>query len=51
MEKTVRMTFSIPDDLKKRLDEQSQINWPEVFKEGINKKLKALDKLRKRGEL
>ena len=45
------MTFSIPDELKKRLDAMPDINWPEVFKEGIRKKLEALERLRARGEI
>ncbi|MBU0498141.1 MAG: hypothetical protein KKC68_03865 [Candidatus Thermoplasmatota archaeon] len=47
----VRMTFSIPDDLKKKLDSKPEINWPEIFKEGLRKKLCALEKLHARGEL
>lgn len=47
----IRMTFSIPDELKKRLDAKPDVNWPEVFKEGIRKKLEALEKLHARGEL
>ena len=47
----IRMTFSIPDDLKKRLDTHPDINWPEVFRQGIEKKLLALEKLRARGEI
>lgn len=46
-----RTTYSIPDELKERLDERRDINWPEVFKEGIKKKLEILEKLRARGEL
>ncbi len=47
----IRTTFSIPDELKKRMDERPDINWPEVFKEGLRKKLEVLEKLRARGEL
>ena len=46
-----RMTFSIPDELKKSLEARSDINWPEVFKEGMKKKLEVLEKLHARGEL
>ena len=45
------MTFSIPIDLKKKLEERSDINWPEIFKQGIKNKLKTLEKLHARGEL
>ncbi len=44
MEKIVRMTFSIPASLKERLDKRPEINWPEIFKQGI---LKRLDELKK----
>jgi hypothetical protein len=47
----VRMTFSIPDDLKKKLDSKPEINWPEILKEGLRKKLVVLEKLHARGEL
>ena len=47
----VRMTFSISDKLKKRLDERPDINWSEVFKEGLRKKLEVLERLRERGEI
>lgn len=47
----VRMTFSISDDLKRKLDSRPDVNWPEVFKEGLRKKLKVLEKLRARGVL
>jgi len=47
----VRMTFSIPDDLKKKLDSKPEINWPEIFKEGLKKKLVVIEKLHARGEL
>jgi hypothetical protein len=47
----VRMTFSISDDLKKKLDTRPDINWPEIFIQGIKKKLERLEKLHARGEL
>jgi len=47
----VRMTFSISDELKKKLDSRSDINWPEVFKEGIKKKLEVLEQLQGQGDL
>ena len=46
-----RLIVSIPDDLKKRLDAMPHINWPEVMKQGITKKLEALERLRARGEI
>lgn len=47
----VRMTFSIPDELKRKLDSRNDVNWPEIFKEGLRKKLDVLEKLHARGEL
>jgi hypothetical protein len=47
----VRMTFSIPEDLKKKLDSKPDVNWPEVLKEGLKKKLETLEKLHAKGEL
>lgn len=47
----VRITFSIPDELKKKLDSRPDINWSEVLKEGLKKKLEALEKLHAKGEL
>ena len=51
MSKIIRTTFSIPRELKEKLDKQPEINWPEVFKEGLRKKLETLERLRARGEL
>ncbi len=51
MDKIVRTTFSIPDELKERLDTMPDINWPEVFKEGMRKKLEVLERLHARGEI
>ena len=45
------MTFSIPEDLKKKLDSKPDVNWPEVLKEGLKKKLEILEKLHAQGEL
>ena len=50
-EGVVRTTFSIPDNLKKRMDERPDINWPEVFKQGIIRKLERLEELHARGEI
>ena len=51
VEKMERLTLSIPDGLKEKLDAMPHINWPEVMKQGIKKKLEALEKLRARGEI
>jgi hypothetical protein len=47
----VRMTFSISDDLKKKLDSKPDINWPQVLKEGLTRRLELLEKLHAKGEL
>ena len=47
----VRMTFSIPDDLKKKLDQQPGINWSEIFKQGLKNKLEMFEKLHAKGVL
>jgi hypothetical protein len=47
----VRMTFSISEDLKKKLDTRPDVNWSEVLKERLNKRLKSLEKLHTQGEL
>lgn len=47
----IRTTFSIPRELKERMDMRPDINWPEVFKEGLRKKLEKLEELRARGEI
>ena len=46
-----RMTFSISKELKERFDKHPEVNWPEIFKQGILKKLDKLMELRKRGLL
>ena len=45
------MTFSIPDDLKQKMDKEKDINWPQIFKKGLEKKLRLLEKLHAKGEL
>ncbi|MCJ7697153.1 MAG: hypothetical protein MUO73_02350 [Thermoplasmata archaeon] len=47
----VRMTFSISEDLKKRLDTRPDVNWSEVLKERLKKRLESLEKLHAQGEL
>ena len=51
MSKTERTTFSIPAKVKKRLDDRPDVNWPEVFRRGIERKLEALEALRAKGEI
>lgn len=46
-----RITVSIPKWLKERLDKRPDVNWPEVMKEGMRKRLEALQRMRARGEL
>ena len=46
-----RVTFSISKEVKKRIDARPDVNWPEVFKEGLRKRLEKLQELRARGEL
>lgn len=36
------ITLSIPDDLKKQMDESREINWSEVARAAIKKKLNQL---------
>jgi len=47
----VRMTFSISDELKKKLDSIPDINWSEVLKEGLKRRLDLLEKLHAKGEI
>lgn len=51
MAKIIRTTFSISKELKERLDKRPDVNWPEVFKEGLRKKLEIFERLHARGEL
>lgn len=46
-----RFTVSVSDEFKAKLDKFPDINWPEVMKQGILKKLEVLEKLHARGEL
>ena len=39
-----RMTFSVSKEFKEKLDRFPEINWPEVMKTGIIKKLEKLEK-------
>lgn len=38
-----RFTISIPKDLKREMDALPDINWAQVAKEGIQKKIQMLD--------
>jgi len=42
--KMATFTVSIPDDLKKRLEECPEINWPEYIKQRFEIKIKQLHK-------
>ena len=46
-----RFTVSISKEFKAQLDKHPEVNWPEVMKQGIIKKLEVLEKLHSRGEL
>ena len=48
------LTLSIPKELKEKLDEFPEINWPEVLRNRLRKRAEALlkfEEMRKRGEL
>lgn len=47
----IRVTFSIPRKVKERLDKRPDVNWPEVFKQGLKERLEVLQRMRARGEL
>jgi hypothetical protein len=47
------LTVSIPEELKKRMDQYPEINWPEVLKIRLRKRAEALlqfEQKRLRGE-
>lgn len=47
-------TVSIPDDLKKQLDQHPEINWPEYLKQRLEARAKELlkfEELRNSGKL
>ena len=49
-----RITLSIPDKLKKRLDKHPEVNWAEIFSSAIRKRveqLKRFEELVQRGEI
>lgn len=48
------LTLSIPMELKKKIEEFPEVNWPEVLKSRLQKRAEALlrfEKMRERGEL
>lgn len=40
-----RVTFSIPSELKEKLDRFPEVNWPEIAKRGLKEKLDSLERL------
>lgn len=42
-----KLTLSIPEELKKKLDKYSEVNWTEVLRRGIKEKLEKLKKFEK----
>ena len=46
-----RFTVSVSKEFKEKLDKHPDIDWPEVMKEGIRKRLEVLEKLHARGIL
>jgi len=53
-EKMAKLTLSVPKELKDRLDKMPEVNWSEVIRAGIEKKVKQLEKFEQlvnRGEL
>ena len=46
-----RFTVSISTELKNQLDQNKEINWSEIAKQAIEKKIEKLLKLREKGEL
>ncbi len=37
-----RMTLSIPDEVKKRMDALPNVNWPELIRAGLKAKVEKL---------
>jgi len=47
-----RMTVSIPDELMENLKKKHpEINWAEIVRAGLIKKLEKLEKIKARGQL
>lgn len=52
--KMPRMTISLPDGLKRRMDAMPEVNWPEVIRQGFKRKVgqfKRLKEMIERGEV
>jgi len=47
----IRVTYSIPKALKEAMDKFPDVNWPEVFRQGLQRKLEKLEDLEQRGLL
>ncbi len=48
------LTLSIPEELKKKMDKHSEVNWSDVLRSRLKKRAKALlkfEEMRQRGEL
>ncbi len=45
-----RFTISVSDEFKAKLERHPHINWPEVIKQGIERRLSVLEKMHSRGE-
>ena len=48
------LTLSIPDELKKKMEEFPEVNWPELLRNRLQKRAEQLlkfEELRKRGEI
>ncbi len=46
-----RFTVSVSKEFKAKLDKHPDVNWPEVMKQGIRKRLELLEKLHAKGLL
>lgn len=42
-----RITLSIPDELKKRLDEHPEVNWNELLRQGLKRRVEKLKRFEK----
>ncbi|MFB6246343.1 MAG: hypothetical protein ABEI74_01995 [Candidatus Pacearchaeota archaeon] len=43
----VNITMSLPDDLKEQMDRHKEINWSEIARQAIKKKLAVLEEMDK----
>lgn len=49
-----RITLSLPDKLKKRMDSHPDVNWTEIIRKGMHRRideLKRFEKLKEEGKL